>query len=188
MSLTPKDVTGLVLVAATVMLLVVHGTGRHEPGGESLDATGDTVPIGSLTRVAVRPGASEIVFVDVNLIIHPEGAPRRHQVVVVDAGTVTEVGPVGTVTPSAEALVVEGAGSDFLLSAVTLPSDGTATLEPSRRLVPGVRSDLVLLPGDPRIARGALGHPQGLLMRGAWFSGKAGEPDAPGASSDVGGH
>lgn len=188
MALTPKDVTGLVLVAATVTLLVVHGTGRHEPGGESFDAAGDTVPIGSLTRVAVRPGASEVVFVDVNLIVHPEGATRRHQVVVVDAGTVTEVGPVGTVAPSDEALVVEGGGSDFLLPAVALPSDGTATLEPSRRVAPGVRSDLVLLPGDPRVERGSLARPEGLLMSGTWFSGKAGEPDATGPSSDVGGH
>lgn len=186
MALTPKDVTGLVLVAATVMLLVVHGTDRHEPGGESFDAAGDTVPIGSLTR-AVRPGASEVVFVDVNLVVHPEGATRRHQVVVVDAGVVTEVGPVGTVAPSSEALVVEGLGSDFLLPAVALPSDGTATLEPSRRLVPGVRSDLVLLPGDPRVERGPLA-PEGLLMRGSWFAGHARVPDATRPSSAVGGH
>lgn len=105
MALTPKDVTGLLLVAATVMLLVVHGTGRHEPGGESFDAGGDTVRIESLTRA-----------------VHP-----------------------------------------------------------------GVRSDMVLLPGDPRIEGGPL-IPEGLLLRGSWFSGHAGVPGATGPSSAVGGH
>lgn len=187
MPLTTKDVTGLVLVAGTVVLLVVHGTDRHEPAGRSLDAARDTVSIGSLTRAPSNGEASEVVFVDVNLITHPEGEARRNQVVVVDEGTVTEVGPVGTVSPSPEALVVLGAGSDFLLPAVTLPSGAAATLDPSQRVVPGVRSDLVLLSGDPRVERGALDHPEGLLRRGAWFYGEAGERGG-GRSGAVGGH
>lgn len=187
MPLTTKDVTGLVLVAGAVVLLVVHGPDRHEPARESFDAARDTVSIGSLTRAAPREDASEVVFVDVNLIPHPEGEARRNQVVVVDEGTVTEVGPVGTVSPSPEALVILGAGSDFLLPAVTLPSGAAATLHPSRRVVPGVRSDFVLLSGDPRVERGALDHPEGLLMRGAWFYEEAGGPGG-GRDGAVGGH
>lgn len=187
MPLTTKDVTGLVLVAGTVALLVVHGTDRHEPAGESHGTAADTVPIGSLTRAAARPGASTVIFVDVNLITDSDGAARRHQVVVVDDGTVTHVGPVGTVIPSPQALLVEGAGSDFLLPAVALPSLEMAALYPARRVVPGIRSDLVLLPGDPRVERGRPHRPEGLLWRGAWFSGDAHEPTA-GPSAAVGGH
>ena len=186
MELTRNDVSGLILVAVTVGLLVVHGSERHD-APRSSGVPADTVPLQGIVR-ADAGAAGPVVFHGVSVVYAEGEEPRAHQTVVVVDGRVTAVGPVGSVETPAGAVVVRGAGSDVLVPATRLAAGNAAGIGPVGPLVRGAEMDLALLPGPPRPGTTELAGPEGLLLDGIWFPLPAVAASPAPAPTTAGGH
>lgn len=165
--ITSKDAVGLALAACTIVLLVLHGRQPHDtgvPNAVEVDRGALGLPVtppavGGPGELPTTP--SVVAFVDVQLPGVDVGPSDEH-VVVVRHGVVAEIGSTGSVRLPDNALVVDGDGSSYLVTA------SETTDSPSwRPVVSGFRGELILYAGDPR--RGSETGPiRGRLVAGRW--------------------
>lgn len=174
MFLTSKDALGLALAAGTIVMLLAHGEDRHD----TVDgASGSSVPAGAAPTAQggrpeheadAREPARVVAFVDVRLVHGSAsdgepGSDRGGHVVVVRDGVVAEIGRSDTVRLPANAIVVDCAGSSYLVS---VPDDASVL-----RWMPvsaGSTDDLLLLASDPRIGDVGPEGVRGRLVDGHW--------------------
>ena len=167
---TGRDITGFVLVAATLGLLAIRGSERHERGVPPRPPASLVVPLDmAAAPTADGRGSTRIAFVGVNLLEGGSGDVIRNQVVIVEDGLVTGVGPVGRVRVPAGARRVRATSSDFLLPATATASGSSMRIHASRSIVPGARVDLVLLPSAPASGRELASRPGGVVLDGRWI-------------------
>lgn len=141
-----KDSAGIVLVAITALVAIVH---------KGLPRAGSTMGP-AVAQATDRP----TVFFDFNILPADREVAVPHQVVVVRGSTIERVGDVGEVDLPQGARRIEGGGSDFLVPG---PRNTLGTIEP------GTLADLVLLEEDPRRSLDAFRHPAGAMIRGRWY-------------------
>jgi len=111
MRLARKDAAGLVLVAGTLSVMLLHeGPFRH-PDSRVADAGG------SVTSALAEPAAT--AFVDFNVVPMDRDVVLTHQVVVVRGGFIERIGEIGEVEPPLGAHRIEGGGSRYLVPGLT---------------------------------------------------------------------
>lgn len=147
-----KDTMGFVLVVATFATLAIHNSSEHQIGHATFEA---------------------LVLVDVNVLPGPGQDPDEHQVVLVQSGVVTRVGPMGVVDAPADAEVYQASGMYLLPGSLErLQELYEARSEPhaeGQPLQPGARADFVLLDADPRVDRDTMRRPRAALSDGRWI-------------------
>jgi imidazolonepropionase-like amidohydrolase len=113
MKFSPKDTVGLVLVAGTLGVLLVHiGPEGHAARHPTAMADG-----GRSVTVAARERT--VAFVDVNVIPMDSRRPLYRQVVLVEGDFVKRIGPVGQVTIPPNAVQIVGDGSQYIVPGLT---------------------------------------------------------------------
>jgi imidazolonepropionase-like amidohydrolase len=112
MKLSRKDAAGFVLVAATLTTLSIHGGERHQES--------HVPPVAQAGGAATMPTGSRLTaFVDVSVLPMNQAGPAHHQVVLIRDGFIDEIGPVGAVDVPADATIVQGGGSQYLVPGLT---------------------------------------------------------------------
>lgn len=166
MRFSRKDTLGLALAAGAVVLLVGHGREPHVPR----PTPAPEVVTGTASH-GTEANDDVVAFVDV-LLPGTAHSASRTGVVVVRGGVVSAVGSEDAVHVPAEAWIVDGEGSEFLV-ATPDPSGWTPVRE-------GVAAELVLLGSDPRLGVDAA-TVGGRLLGGRWIParGKARTPGVP---------
>jgi imidazolonepropionase-like amidohydrolase len=108
MRLEAKDLAGIVLVAGTIGVLAIHGNEGHQDSHLPFEANA-----GGASTSARAVGT--IAFVDVNVLPLTDDRVLRRQVVLVEDGRVTRIGPIGLLEVPEDAITIEGQGQRYLL-------------------------------------------------------------------------
>lgn len=113
MKLTVKDKVGIFMVVSTSAALLAHGidSGHRDSHRTPIADAGGAVT--SAVEVAT------IAFYDVNVVPMDREGVMRSQVVLVQDGFVTRIGPVGVVEVPAGSLRIEGGGTRYLAPGLT---------------------------------------------------------------------
>ena len=108
MRLTSKDTVGVFLVMGTLAALYLHDDARHQESHLPMlaDAGGAATSAEAVATVA---------FVDFNVVPMDGRGMLRRQIVIVRDGFISRIGDVGVVEAPADAQVVEGDGSGYLV-------------------------------------------------------------------------
>lgn len=178
MRMSGRDLSGLALAGVTVVLLALHGGDRHA----ARDVLTSSATAGRMAAPAM------VAFVDVNLVSSSGAEPRSHQVVLVRAGVVSAIGPVGQVEAPAGTFVVEGNGSKYLMHGTAARTDGGDGPVASETIAAGAPADFVLFAADPRTHEDARLHPEGVMEAGSWHPSDAVEPGVARRVQLLGGH
>ena len=160
MPFSRKDSLGLALAAGAVVLLVAHDREPHAP---KPSPTPDVVS-GAPSHITESEESDVVAFVDV-LLPGTAHSASRTGVVVVRRGVVSDVGSAEKVDVPAEAAVIDGDGSAYLVASAS--TAGSSTWTPVSE---GLATELLLLTEDPRASSGSVLMVRGRLTRGHWSS------------------
>jgi len=167
--LQPNDLIGFGVVATTLVVAFAHRSSSHR------EAHTEPVPVAS-AEGGSNASRRTVALVDVHVAGPADEEARGGQVVLVENGIVTWVGPVEDADVPADAPIVDGKGTDWVVAP-----------DPDRRpsdfltITPGIVADLVVVRSNPRSDPNALLSPRGTLSKGAWTP--TGANRAPGLTS-----
>lgn len=113
MRLDPKDLVGAGVMAAALMVLVIHGSPLGHPDGHQ---GGVADAGGSVTSPVGEPITA---FVDFNVVPMDRDVVLTRQTLIVRGRTIERIGDVATVEPPPGARIVEGHGSMYLAPGLT---------------------------------------------------------------------
>lgn len=108
MRLEAKDLVGFVLVAGTVGVLAIHGNEGHQDTHLPFEANA-----GGATTSANATGL--VAFVDVHVLPMRDDRVLRRQVVLVEDGVVSAIGPIGVLDVPDDAITIDGRGERYLV-------------------------------------------------------------------------